>query len=153
MALIVMLVFLGLSRISSFSFNLLDNWMNIASVGVVVDLAAATDGMPFSAAIPLSCIMVIILLLLSRFFGSFVLIWTGALQLDRIMTTCSWRWPLIRGSLYIGGWCTALNLLHHLLLFVLDFHVFEVLPLCQYLHGLDVFNCSQLVSIVLVAAE
>ena len=60
---------------------------------------------------------------------------------------------MIGRRLHVDGRCTTLNLLHHLLLFMFNFHVLEVFPLCQYLHGLNVFNSSKLISIVLVAAE
>lgn len=149
----MMLIFLDLPRISSFSFNLLNNWMNITAFGVVIDLATATDRMPFTTAIPLCTITIIILWDLSCFFISLFLIWTSAFYLDGITTTCFRRWSMIGGRLHDGGRCSTLNLFHHLLLFVLNFHVFEVFPLCQYLHGLNVFNSSELVSIVLVAAE
>ena len=43
--------------------------------------------------------------------------------------------------------------LHHLLFFVLDAHVLEVLPFGKDLHSLDVFNGGQLISVVLVAAQ
>lgn len=46
-----------------------------------------------------------------------------------------------------------MDLLHHLLLFVFDSHVFEVLPLGEDLHGLDVLDGGQFVPVVLVAAE
>ena len=41
----------------------------------------------------------------------------------------------------------------HLLLLLLESDIFEVSPFCQDLHGLNVFDCSKLISVVLVAAE
>ena len=39
------------------------------------------------------------------------------------------------------------------LLSLLDPHVFEVSPFLQDLHGLDVLDCSQLLSVILVSAQ
>ena len=53
----------------------------------------------------------------------------------------------------VGSRSPSLDLLHHLLFFVLDLHVLEVLPLGQYFHGLDVLDGGELVPVVLVSAE
>lgn len=61
---------------------------------------------------------------------------------------------LFRGCTNRGRcWSTTLDLLHHLLLLKLDAHIFEVLPLGKDLHGLNIFDSSQLISVILVAAE
>ena len=45
------------------------------------------------------------------------------------------------------------HLFHHLLFLLLDSDVLEVSPFREDLHGLDVLDCGQLVSVVFVAAK
>lgn len=79
---LIIFLFLGLFCISSFSFYLLDDWMNIATIGAVVYLSAASNSLTFNMIIPFYSIL---LLLSISVIGS-ALIWV-AIDLTRVTAT------------------------------------------------------------------
>ena len=51
------------------------------------------------------------------------------------------------------SWLGSRKLFHHLLFLLLDSDIFEVSPLSQNFHSLDVLDGSEFISVVLVSAK